>query len=348
MERDKTKRTAMKSVINNLITKLKSLNLDDEQNNRELLSTIKVIELKMSQIEVLNEKILDEISMEDMELDIEVSTKFEIDVNTELEKFRRTTNTNNSDLSSTTVDAVTAANPIIAMNNSETTDPRNVVKTGVKLPKIFIKRYNGDPLQWQQFYDTFKATIMENTSLSKVEKFTYLRSYLTGDAERCIQGITLREDNFDSAMDLLKERYGLPQICIASHMDKLVKLKKLNHANSVKDLRNMYDSIENHLRSLVSLGINSEQFGSMLAPIIIEKIPHEIRLIVTRKLGKENWKIEELMENLKFEIEARESCEVNSNNGSNVKDEFSNAYSNRKTTQSLFNSECHNTVKCVF
>ena len=94
MERDKTKRTATKSVINNLITKLKSLNLDDEQNNRELLSTIKVIELKMSQIEVLNEKILDEISIEDMELDIEVSTKFEIDVNTELEKFRRTTNTN--------------------------------------------------------------------------------------------------------------------------------------------------------------------------------------------------------------------------------------------------------------
>lgn len=91
------------------------------------------------------------------------------------------------------------------------------------------KRFCDDPLQWQQFYDTFKATIIDNTSLSKIENFTYLRSNLSGDAEKCIQGIALREDNFDSAMDLLEERYGQPQMCISSHMDKFIKLKKINN-----------------------------------------------------------------------------------------------------------------------
>ena len=105
MERNKMKRTATKGVVDNLVTKIKNLNIDDitEQENRELLSTINVIELKMSQIEALNEKILDEINPEDMALDMEVSAKFEIDVNTELEKFRRISN---PALSSTREDAL--------------------------------------------------------------------------------------------------------------------------------------------------------------------------------------------------------------------------------------------------
>ena len=83
--------------------------------------------------------------------------------------------------------------------------------------------------------------------------------------------MTLTEDNFDSALDLLEERYGLPQICIGSHMDKLVKMKRLQGPNTpVRDLRNMHGLIESHLLSLITLGVNSEHYGAMLIPIILE------------------------------------------------------------------------------
>lgn len=70
----------------------------------------------------------------------------------------------------------------------------------------------------------------------------------------------------------------------------------------------MYDTIESHLRSLISLGITSGQYGAMLVAIIIEMIPFEIRLVITRKIGRSNWEIDELMNIIKIEIEARKSC----------------------------------------
>ena len=82
--------------------------------------------------------------------------------------------------------------------------------SGVKLPKIYIKKFTGDPMQWQQFEDTFDATITGNERISDVEKFTYLREYLSGEAEKCIEGVTLTGENFVRAMTLLRERYGNP------------------------------------------------------------------------------------------------------------------------------------------
>ena len=47
----------------------------------------------------------------------------------------------------------------------------------IKLPKLEIEKFGGDPTTWQQFYDSFTA-IHNSVSLTNVEKFNYLRSWL--------------------------------------------------------------------------------------------------------------------------------------------------------------------------
>ena len=39
---------------------------------------------------------------------------------------------------------------------------------GVKLPKIVVKKFTGEPTEWMQFSDTFKATVEANTRLSNI------------------------------------------------------------------------------------------------------------------------------------------------------------------------------------
>jgi len=61
------------------------------------------------------------------------------------------------------------------------------VKTGdssskVKLPKLVPKSFNGDLTKWEAFWSTFESAIHLNTSLSPVDKFTYLNSLLEGPA----------------------------------------------------------------------------------------------------------------------------------------------------------------------
>ena len=47
-----------------------------------------------------------------------------------------------------------------------------------------------------------------NDGLSSVDKFSYLRSLLLGSAKSAVGGFVLTSANYESAIELLKKRYG--------------------------------------------------------------------------------------------------------------------------------------------
>jgi len=53
----------------------------------------------------------------------------------------------------------------------------------------------------------------------------------------------------------------------------------------------------------------------MLAPVIISKLPQEIKLLLTRKFGKDVWAIDKLLQALQQEVEAREKVLLTENEG---------------------------------
>ena len=57
--------------------------------------------------------------------------------------------------------------------NIEDTVVRNYGNTG-KLPKLELKRFDGNILKWQEFWDTFDSTIHQSERLQRVDKFNYL------------------------------------------------------------------------------------------------------------------------------------------------------------------------------
>ena len=42
-----------------------------------------------------------------------------------------------------------------------------------KLPKLVLKKFNGQPIAWQEFYDAFDSSVHKNPSLSDVDRFNY-------------------------------------------------------------------------------------------------------------------------------------------------------------------------------
>jgi hypothetical protein len=53
----------------------------------------------------------------------------------------------------------------------------------VKLPTLDIISFNGDKMQWNEFWDSFESAVHNNKKLSSVEKFNYLKIKLQGDAK---------------------------------------------------------------------------------------------------------------------------------------------------------------------
>ena len=193
--------------------------------------------------------------------------------------------------------------------NEDTSTTSSHKSKGVKLPKFYLKSFEGNPMEWKPFIEAYEASIDNKEELSSVEKFTYLKGYLKGTALNTIEGFPLTNENYATALELLKKRYGNSQLIISSHMNDLIKIEKVKNGN-ILDLRNMYDKIEANVRALNSEGIDPSHFGPMLIPIILEKLPNSIQLHISRKLGKDNWNIEEFLKCVNEEITARENCDL--------------------------------------
>ena len=66
-----------------------------------------------------------------------------------------------------------------------------------RLPKLSLPTFNGNPLQWQTFWDSFNAAVHSNSNLSGVEKFNYLRAQTSGEAAKAISGFPLTNTNYE-------------------------------------------------------------------------------------------------------------------------------------------------------
>ena len=180
---------------------------------------------------------------------------------------------------------------------------RTIVKP--KLPKLVIHKFNGEITKFRTFWDSFSSAIHTNTELSPIDKFNYLKSLLEGPASQAIQGLSLSATNYQAAVEILQDRFGKTQQIISSHMDNLLKISPCND-DKASHLRSIYDKIYANIRGLESLGVNKDQYGSFLIPIIMSKLPSEVRLQIARVSVREVWEVEELMDVIKGEVEARE------------------------------------------
>ena len=174
-----------------------------------------------------------------------------------------------------------------------------------KLPRINVEKFDGDYLKFQEWWETYNAAVHSNPKINNAMKFNYLRGYLEGTAASTISGISLLCENYDEAIQLLKSRFGNKQALISAHIDKLLNLPIVS-ANDTQKLRNVYDVIEVNVRSFKSLEVDTQQLGPVLVQIVMQKLPDDIKLLVSRHLTSKSstnsadsnngWEIDELIQ----------------------------------------------------
>lgn len=203
--------------------------------------------------------------------------------------------------------AVSTVTPSTSSTTTGPPAPSSTHINKVRLPKLTIKPFNGKLTAWPPFWDSFKSAIHENPDLSKVDKFNYLRSMVTHGALEAISGLTLTAPNYDEAITILEKRFGNKQLIVNKHMDQLLNTDGVTSPHDVKGLRQLYDTIESNVRSLNSLGVKAESYGSLLSSVVMNKLPSELRLIVSRKFGStDSWDFSALLIVVEEEIQARE------------------------------------------
>ena len=125
-----------------------------------------------------------------------------------------------------------------------------------------------------------------------------------------ISGLTLSSQNYSEAIDLLKYRYGNPQTLINSYMEQFVNLETVTKSNDVIRLRKLFNKVENSLRNLRSLGVDSDNFGKLLVPVLNSKLPSDMRTLFGRKFSGKVWNLDEMLEIFRYELEAKKQASL--------------------------------------
>ena len=119
-----------------------------------------------------------------------------------------------------------------------------------QLPELKLLHFNGDMTKWTPFWDSYKAAIHEDSELSDIDKFTYLRSLLEHTASEAISGLTLTAANYAEAVDILRKRFGDNDRIIESHMEALAGLKAVSSSHKLQALKKLFDQVGAHIRGL--------------------------------------------------------------------------------------------------
>ena len=87
----------------------------------------------------------------------------------------------------------------------------------IELPKLLLKKFNGELTKWTTFWDTFESAVHNNLVLSNVNKLNYLTSLLESTASEAIAGLMLTSANYDEAVATLKRRFGNNQLSMDTY-----------------------------------------------------------------------------------------------------------------------------------
>ena len=136
----------------------------------------------------------------------------------------------------------------------------------IKLPKLELSKFSGKVHEFQEFWDGFQSAIHENENLANVDKFKYLRSFLQEPAKNVIAGMPMTDASYETAIELLKKRFGKPEKIQRAHINHLLHLAPVYNEKSINRLRTLHDQIETHFRGLEALGVVRITYSSIVVP----------------------------------------------------------------------------------
>ena len=102
--------------------------------------------------------------------------------------------------------AAAAAHPHSSSTTAVSTPPESRHLSLASKIKLEVPKFDGNPLHWFQFWGDFEELIASNTSLTNIEKFTYLnQALLTPESQKIAAEAGGPRKNWDRSVKALKD-----------------------------------------------------------------------------------------------------------------------------------------------
>ena len=125
-----------------------------------------------------------------------------------------------------------------------------IISTNIPLPKINIPPFDGKIDEWSNFKGLYDSLVHTNDSLSNIEKFQYLKSYLFGDAASMVANYQLKGELYEIAYKTVNDRYHNKRRLAQLYIDQILDFNKNSNSRSLQGLLITHTTAVNSFKSL--------------------------------------------------------------------------------------------------
>ncbi|XP_043494091.1 uncharacterized protein LOC122518997 [Polistes fuscatus] len=97
-----------------------------------------------------------------------------------------------------------------------------------RIPAVQLPRFDGQHEEWPSFVYAFQSVIGKNPELRDIQKFSYLKSCLSGTAAEKIHALEITADNYPIAWKTLTDYYNDPLILINNNVQAILEGPPIN------------------------------------------------------------------------------------------------------------------------
>uniref|UniRef100_A0A1B0DHR8 Peptidase aspartic putative domain-containing protein n=1 Tax=Phlebotomus papatasi TaxID=29031 RepID=A0A1B0DHR8_PHLPP len=205
-----------------------------------------------------------------------------------------------------------------------------------KLDTIKIPPFSGDFTQWIGFKNLFLSIVDADVSLKPAEKMQYLTTLIVGEAKPIIDTLTICDENYDVAWNLLLREFDKKSLIISAYVKEFYSLPKVS-GTSIQSIQNLQRKSNSIVNALDAMQVKSRD--PFLIYSVLSKLDDESQSLWSRTANKDNPTWEQFNEFLiqrSYELRMCQSDSSKSSKGAIPKTANSKATKKPKSKASSF------------
>ena len=147
---------------------------------------------------------------------------------------------------------------------------------GVRVPS-----FSGDMMAYPQWWEEFEMIVHNNESVSTYYKMLYLKGAMKGDASHVLDGLGVASENYVSALEIVKQRFGSKRVITRHLVRSLTQMEPVESMDPKPFLALTDMMISRH----ATLKTQVKEVDDLLIPLLEDKLPSDVRQMWERHLG---------------------------------------------------------------
>ncbi|XP_076301700.1 uncharacterized protein LOC143219711 [Lasioglossum baleicum] len=162
---------------------------------------------------------------------------------------------------------------------------KGVTGRKTKLSRIDVPTFSGVRIEWEDFRDMFQSMVINDETLTNVERLHYLKASLTGAALKLLSNIRITESNFTHAWKKLNDEFENTRLLITTHLSAIADTPVMKY-ETADGLRALRDTADSSITALKNLGRPVDNWDDWLVHTLSQKLAPRTRHEWNLKLGE--------------------------------------------------------------